>query len=132
MAKQNVTRILISRLLWAASLFALAGCQIHFLIGHNLQALQAPKYTGPAGSQLVRRKGIGWTVAVGAGVGSSLQAASGYAAMMLLTLLMDIFEQAQLPVQKVIGLRSQSLSVLARAKDGLWRVVKLTTFWFTR
>ena len=52
--------------------------------------------------------------------------------MMLLTLLMDIFEQAQLPVQKVIGLRSQSLSVLARAKDGLWRVVKLTTFWFTR
>ena len=80
----------------------------------------------------MRGKGIGWTVAVGAGVRSSLQAASGYAAMMLLTLLMDIFEQAQLPVQKVIGLRSQSLSVLARAKDGLWRVVKLTTFWFTR
>ena len=47
--------------------------------------------------------------------------------MMLLTLLVDIFEQVQLLVQKVIGLRSQSLSVLARAKDVLRRVVKLTT-----
>ncbi|MDT2032398.1 hypothetical protein [Planktomarina sp.] len=47
-----------------------------------------PKYPGPVEPQLVRQKGIALTVAVSAGVEWSLQAASGYAAMMLLIPLM--------------------------------------------